>query len=79
MTILADCEGIDEAAEWADEFGLTMPVWCDSGRTVWSVSAYADGPYKPQAIVIDRDMTIIAKENGPNAFELGEAAVIDAL
>ena len=54
-----------------------MPIWCDTELEVWD--AYSISFYKPQAIVIDRDMTIILKDDGPSAFELGEAAVIDAL
>ena len=37
------------------------------------------GRYKPQIVVIDRNMTIVLKENDIDAFERGEEAVIGAL
>ena len=78
MTILRDCpSGASNAAEWAEDFGLSLPVWCDDELAVWT--AVGMGRYKPQIVVIDRNMTIVLKENDIDAFERGEEAVIDAL
>ena len=54
-----------------------MPVWCDTELEVWD--AYSTSFYKPQAIIMDRDMTIILKDDGPYSFESGEEAVLGAL
>ena len=54
-----------------------MPVWCDTELEVWDT--YSDSMFKPQAIIMDRDMTIILKEEGPNSFDRGVEAVLDAL
>ncbi len=54
-----------------------MPVWCDTELDVWD--AYSISFYKPQAIIMDRDMTIILKDDGPYSFERGEEAVLGAL
>ena len=78
MTILRDCPGgAPNAVEWAEEFGLSLPVWCDEDLSVWS--AVDMGRYKPQIVVIDRSMTVVFRDNELNAFERGEEAVIDAL
>ena len=54
-----------------------MPVWCDTELEVWD--AYSTSIYKPQAIIMDRDMNIILKDDGPSSFERGEEAVLGAL
>ena len=78
MTILRDCPGgSSNAAEWAEEFGLSLPVWCDDELSVWT--AVGMGRFKPQIVVIDRTMTVVLKENDIDAFDLGEEAVLDAL
>ena len=78
MTILRDCpSGASNAVEWAEDFGLNLPVWCDDELAVWT--AVDMGRYKPQIVVIDRSMTVVLKENDIDAFERGEEAVIDAL
>ena len=77
MTILRDCPGDDSATVWADEFGLNLPVWCDNDLAIWDAVDMTF--FKPQIVVIDRDMTVILRENNIDAFDRGEDAVIDAL
>ena len=80
MTILRDCDGPDDAAAWADRFDLTMPVYCDASDDVWTdFNPDLPFPYKPQCVVIDRDMTILANEWDIDAVENAEETVIDNL
>ena len=68
------------AAEWVDMFGLTIPVHCDADEVVWNIFNPDLGfPAKPQAVVIDRDMTILANEWDMDAAESAEETVLGAL
>jgi len=80
ITILKDCDSTDEAQEWADAFALTAPVHCDGDEALWeSFNSDITFPAKPQAVVIDRDMTVLVNEWDIGASELAEDAVLGAL
>ena len=80
ITILKDCDGMDTAMEWVDMFDLTMPVHCDADELIWDTfNPDLTFPAKPQAIVVDRDMTILANEWEMDAVDQAKTAVLDAL
>jgi len=80
LTILKDCSGMDAAVEWVSMFDLTMPVHCDADELIWNTfNPDITFPAKPQAIVVDRDMTVLANEWEIDATDQAEAAVLDAL
>ena len=63
-----------------DESDLTFPVHCDSDQTLWeSFNPDVTFPAKPQAVVIDRDMTVLANEWEINATSVAEDTVRSAL
>ena len=64
-------------ASWVEDFGSTHPVLCDIDLEAWDL--YADGPIKPQYIVLDREMNILMKTSSPVGHTEAEAAVLDAL
>ena len=80
ITILKDCDGTDAAAAWVDLFALTMPVHCDADEVIWDIfNPDLTFPAKPQAVVIDRDMTILANEWDMDAADVAEDTVLGAL
>ncbi len=80
ITILKDCDTTEEAQEWADRFSLTYPIHCDPDEMLWeSFNPDVTFPAKPQAVVIDRDMTVLANEWEIHATDAAEDMALDAL
>ena len=80
LTILDDCDGIGFAIEWVEMFDLSMPVHCDADGVLWDTfNPDVTIPARPQAVVVDRDMTILLNEWEMDAADLAEEAVLGAL
>ena len=80
ITILKDCDSVDEAQEWADAFSATTPIHCDGDEVLWdSFNPDVTFPAKPQAVIIDRDMTVLANEWEIDATSVAEETVLEAL
>tara|TARA_B100000530_G_scaffold316086_1_gene246123 strand:- start:341 stop:580 length:240 start_codon:yes stop_codon:yes gene_type:complete len=65
--------GVDGINEWITEFGATHTVLADPDRVVYD--QYTISRFRPQYIVFDRDMTVIHKDDGPDAGRSAETVV----
>jgi len=71
------CSTASELSNWIDDFGCTFPVLGDFDRAVFD--QYRDGPFRPQYVVFDREMTILVRDDTPDAHVIAEAAALAAL
>lgn len=66
----------DDLRAWTDAYGLTHLVLADPGATVEAVFG---GTYQPNALLLDRDLTVLWRMTGGATANTVEQAVIDAL
>ena len=66
----------DDLDAWSDAFGLTHPVYADSGEAVWD--QYGGGG-RPAFVVFDRDLNVHWRGEGGAAVDAVEGALLEVL
>lgn len=56
-----------DAADWADQFGLSFPILDDNDGVLWE---RYDGYYIPLNLVLDRNMVIRYRDSGYDELEV---------
>ena len=56
-----------DAAEWADQFGISFPILDDNDRTIWD---HYEANYIPLNVILDRNMVIRYKDSGYDELEV---------
>ena len=62
---------------WGESYGNDVIILNDADNEVWE--QYRSDMYKPQYIVIDRDLTVIFKGVGPDAVDAAESTVLELI
>lgn len=59
----------DDAATWAEQYGMSSPVLADTDMAVWE--RWKDGNLRPQIVIIDQDLGIRFRGDGGAGHEEG--------